>query len=72
MHDFDSIYFAAFIQFSGHGARACSAGVGQQTGSRQAANWPIIRAATREVKLFSAGLAHGFIFGSSGAFQSDA
>jgi len=46
MHDFDSIYFAAFIQFSGHGARACSAGVGQQTGRRQSACRPISCAVT--------------------------
>jgi len=49
MHDFDSIYFAGLIWFSGHGARACSAGVGQQTGSRQSACRPISCAVTSAI-----------------------
>merc|ERR1719399_2493638 len=53
MHDFDSIYFACLIQFSGHGARACSAGVGQQTGSRQSACRPISCAVTSAEFLFA-------------------
>lgn len=42
------------MRFSGHGARACSAGVGQQTGSRQSACRPISCAVTSaEIFLFA-------------------